>query len=315
MSPLNILKELLNDHFSHDAVERAEAIKRELFPDRLFKYRTFDADGRNLEALENNKLWCSSPFGFNDPYDCSLHFAMKKLPDVMRRALEKLNNNLSGLVGSVLFSASELDEISQSEDPTKTTTEVLRRKGLEELAASSFYEKLQSIVHEPRDMLEKSMRDGLYVGSLCERHDSMLMWAHYTENHKGFAIEYDLRSKEAESFIGRLWPVFYQKDVYDISGTIFGEGADYINDMFMIGAATVKSDEWAYEREWRIVLLRNPPGKGVLLDVPKPAAIYLGAQIEDKNREKIIKIAAERDVAVFCMERERGSFRLSARQL
>lgn len=99
LNSLNILKDLLNDHFSHDAVERAKGIKRELFPERLFKYRTFDADGRNLEALENNKIWCSSPFGFNDPYDCSLHFAMKKLPDIIRRALENLNNSLSERVG------------------------------------------------------------------------------------------------------------------------------------------------------------------------------------------------------------------------
>ena len=42
--------------------------------DSLFRYRSFDNEGMNIDALKNSRLYFSSPAWFNDPYD-SLVFA------------------------------------------------------------------------------------------------------------------------------------------------------------------------------------------------------------------------------------------------
>ncbi|QPP28316.1 DUF2971 domain-containing protein [Pseudomonas aeruginosa] len=313
MSSLDELKNLLfTDHVSEDTVSRAERLKQPHIPRRLFKYRSFDEKDRNIAALESDTIWCSSPFNFNDPYDCSLHFGFKKLANIIRRALENVNHIFSSAPKHQLL-PEEIDEICNSDDILKSIAEVVDKKGIGILAAATFRSQLEDVIHEKRDGLEKALRGSLQVASLCERYDSMLMWSHYAEDHKGFAVEYDVSRDQSLSKI--LWPVFYQKEVFDISETIFGEHSEKYNEAYMIGAASVKSDDWEYEREWRLVRLRQTNGDGSNISTPKPTAIYLGAFISDQNKEKIVKIASTREIPVFRMQRERGRFRMEAREM
>lgn len=140
----------------------------------------------------------------------------------------------------------------------------------------------------------------------------MLMWSHYAENHTGFSIEYNF----SEGNTKELWPVHYQPEIYDVSKTIFGEKRKHINDAFIIGAASVKSDEWAYEKEWRIILLhksKNPETHlpGIYAKTPKPTAIYIGAFALEENKEKIKKISRELSIPIFQMKKERDKFRMN----
>lgn len=89
----------------------------------------------------------------------------------------------------------------------------------------------------------------LGVLSLCEVPDSLLMWAHYGVSHTGFVLELDpshpyfnARRTNQDEF-GHLRQVHYRDvrpsaNLIDLNGT----------EMFL-----VKSKEWSYEREWRVL--------------------------------------------------------------
>jgi hypothetical protein len=89
----------------------------------------------------------------------------------------------------------------------------------------------------------------LGVLSLCEVPDSLLMWAHYGVSHTGFVLELDpthpyfnARRTTQDEF-GHLRQVCY-RDVRPSANLVDLDGPE----MFL-----VKSNEWSYEREWRVL--------------------------------------------------------------
>ena len=89
------------------------------------------------------------------------------------------------------------------------------------------------------------------VGVLClsEVGNSILMWGHYTDNHRGFVVGFDsnhpffsCRRTDQDEF-GFLRKVDYQRKrpkvvLTDTSSPVWFQ---------------TKSEQWAYEKEWRIV--------------------------------------------------------------
>ncbi len=89
----------------------------------------------------------------------------------------------------------------------------------------------------------------LGVLSLCEVPDSLLMWAHYGVSHTGFVLELDpahpyfnARRTDQDEF-GHLRQVLY-RDTRPSANLIDLDGPE----IFL-----VKSKEWSYELEWRIL--------------------------------------------------------------
>ena len=86
--------------------------------------------------------------------------------------------------------------------------------------------------------------------SLSEDPLSLLMWAHYAQQHEGFVIGFDtshefFKSRYEETFgLDELRPVQYQQ-ARPIPVDTFALAMDE-------DAPFVKSPEWAYEKEWRI---------------------------------------------------------------
>jgi len=74
------------------------------------------------------------------------------------------------------------------------------------------------------------------VLSFSETNSNLLMWAHYTEGHKGIVIEFDT----TESFFTSLRRVSYNN--------VKPNEIEKLEDIFFI-----KSDEWIYEKEYRLV--------------------------------------------------------------
>lgn len=128
------------------------------------------------------------------------------------------------------------------------------------------------------------MDEVLGVLSLCEIPDSLLMWAHYGMSHAGFVLELDpahpyfnARRTDQDEF-GHLRRVRY-RDVRPSASLIDLDGTE----MFL-----VKSKEWSYEREWRVLRplkdahdIANVNGEDIhLFQLPPDSikAVILGAR-------------------------------------
>lgn len=144
---------------------------------------------------------------------------------------------------------------------------------------------------------------------------SLLMWAHYAENHTGFCAKYRFPSnfvwnKDSKSFtFTRIGNMRYEACM------------EFKNrNPFTVADALFAKDQiWSYENEVRIVhydpensedfkLLTLPEGS--LLD------IYLGLKCSDTNREKMLLLLRNKSVRVFQMEIDKSdAYKLCAKRI
>jgi len=206
-------------------------------PDILYKY----LPPERLDVLSNGLIRYTQFGAFNDPFDGRPNLAalstdgdMKErvaqlIPDEIKRAYGLLPPEKQAQMPYELFYAIAMWQAKQ------TGPAVLKN-----MAALTPF--IQSWLREKLDK---------HIGalSLSEVADNVLMWSHYSLGHAGFALGFDARHpyfnarlSEVDEF-RHLRRVEYRNDrpnapLSDLSGA----------EMFL-----VKSTDWAYEKEWRIM--------------------------------------------------------------
>jgi len=236
---------------------------RQLNFTHLYHYQDFDLNssddhaGRLLDILQNHRIYCSSPANFNDPWDCKPFFDPALLDDPdARRA------SAEALI-STRTGGPELDHI---DDRLRRDPDFLR------FLFPKFSANLSEFI---------TTRWGVYC--LTPEPGSTLMWSHYARNHKGICIEFSARANK----FAMATQILYQKEypqflLHDPNST---------NVMLI-----VKSDEWAYEKEFRLICprftdVRAAPlimeGNYLMIGPDDLISIILGCQIEDKSAKAI----------------------------
>lgn len=94
--------------------------------------------------------------------------------------------------------------------------------------------------------IEEEIRD-LVVLSLAENRESLLMWAHYADKHRGFAIGFDKDSRIVDDGL------MFRFGIAPMSYSHSRPSAQEFHDLSDEALYFRKSCEWWYEREWRIV--------------------------------------------------------------
>jgi Protein of unknown function (DUF2971) len=136
-------------------------------------------------------------------------------------------------------------------------------------------------------------------GILClsEIADSLLMWAHYAENHRGFVVQFD----EAHTFFAAS----------EFEGQSLGlTRVEYSPERPVLSYSTInsphlyyrKSPEWSCEREWRLIKPLATASKVIareelplhLYEVPHEAVkgVILGHAMPHETRVKLFDILA-----------------------
>lgn len=144
------------------------------------------------------------------------------------------------------------------------------------------------------------------VFSLTDRHDNELMWAHYAESHKGFAIQYYHKAIVNEKGFFRV----EYRNIPPILKNIIDK-VEYLSAQDMLKEILgVKSESWRYENEVRIVL-ETSGNKS--FDAEKAiSGIYFGANIDDETEEYIYKKLQGLDLSFYKMAPKQGSYKLEA---
>lgn len=153
------------------------------------------------------------------------------------------------------------------------------------------------------------------ICSLSEVNDSILMWSHYSNNHKGFVMEYDLTQEG--SIVNDLWPVVYSDHLFK-SNAMLESYLRYgtINPILFVLASLYKSKEWKYEREWRIIEIDKSKSKTPYnRKVPRVKAIYLGAKISPVNERILKEIAKRKGVPIYKMELSTSEFKMTSKKI
>lgn len=155
-------------------------------------------------------------------------------------------------------------------------------------------------------MIIAPIRRSMRVCCFSESVESMLMWTHYANEHKGFAIEYG--PNEKSSIALQLWPVFYREKLFDISKYF----SRVSSNLIPLLPALHKAVDWKYEKEWRLVV----PGNGETnLAMPSPKAIYLGSKCCARIESDLTSIASERKIKLFRMSHNPLEFKMDIKRV
>ncbi len=247
---------------------------------KLYNYRR--GTEQDLENLKNKLVWCSRADSFNDPYDSALFVRSEELLHIVGNQegeLEQLKK--------------EIDEMS----PIKKYLDI-------DSMLAVLGRKADSIIQPVLDTL----RNSIAIYCLTEEKDSILMWSHYGDNHKGFCIEYDF--DEIRENFEQFHPVVYDEEFCNISEYIMESNP---NSVFR--AVISKAYEWKYEKEWRAILVNNSKSSGHTITSPKIKGIYLGCKADEVLERKIKDIIKDGNIPLYKMYIMKNRFKILERRI
>lgn len=251
-----------------------------------FFYKYYRDQSLNLDAVMSNKMWYSAPCNFNDPFDCDIA--------IDEQAIFK--SLLSGVPGGKVI-----------------------REG------SYAWLQLKSNLHKQVAPLEKALvrqKSSMGITCLSEVPDSLLMWSHYANNHRGFCVAYSLFELNQKLKFSVV-PVIYTKERVCLQSIPLDQEA--INKKTMnlfFQSLTSKSPEWSYEKEWRIIRDETVCGsrwdkknKGALLDAISPSAIILGCCASDELTSVLMQHCQNHKIPLYKMEKDPLLYRLNRKPI
>jgi hypothetical protein len=315
--------------------EKEKQIVSEIFkyswditPKKLYRYR--NCTDYSFDALENDKFLLTKPTLFNDPYDSLLYINRQKIIDEITKPskgkediIHKLNTDLDFRKSQIELLGNEFVEKFSKVESFKNEIEKEVYKSLSNTIHSKFIDDLI-------DESIKSLKQSSLVGCLSERIDSVLMWSHYAENHTGFALNYDFNErysmdtkitglKATEFTDKKLFPVKYTNQRFNATYYVEFHFIDnyyrsiglelkkpFFDKLFYYKILLFKSMDWEYEKEWRIIKQTNlnyDDNKSNIdfIENIKPKEIYLGANIEKSNKDRLIEISKSKNIPIHQM--------------
>lgn len=143
-------------------------------------------------------------------------------------------------------------------------------------------------------MIDAHRHDYGFV-SLTETWDSLLMWAHYSDSHRGYCLEFSLTAADwKHDFMPfkvdyglkrpRIPTSLALKSPSRLSEA---ERRQLVQSMFL-----TKSNEWSYEREWRLMAERSNSKLNIRPDAI--TAVILGASMSANDRRFIAHTVNQR---------------------
>jgi len=287
-----------------DAKEiEARALKLKNLPQRLFRYQPLNE--KVLQALDAKAVWMSRLEYLNDPYECSALFKLNKYKEEFFFNPDFQND--FKLIHGIDITDQEIDQIRGSTDRYNTYIKICNSKGLIIKDADLVEREIKEIYTHEIDRLRKN----LIVCSFSERNNSTVMWAHYSSNHQGICIEYNLTLQTDIS--AQMYPVKYSDEMFDMTPSIrngrHNSGANKI-----LVASIRKAMDWSYEKEWRLLFPKEDSKiiEGSYCKVAIPTAIYLGSKFSENNAwcSELFKVSNILKIPLIKMQMHPSEFRI-----
>lgn len=214
----------------------------------LYKYLPTN----RIDVIDKQFIRCTPPTSQNDIFEMRVFF--EKVID--ESDAEKLFSEMDidklvfesykKVIGIVRGSISSGSENNQFKEFVKSPEGKIFIQNIKDSTISELNTRTKSFEEE----LNKSIPESVGIVSLTESYDNKLMWAHYGEKHKGFLIafnenhEFFNRKRKPSDEFYYLRKVNYcdsksDATIYKTSGA----------DLFLR-----KDIEWAYEKEWRLLI-------------------------------------------------------------
>lgn len=167
---------------------------------------------------------------------------------------------------------------------------------------------IESLVHSDNNHNHENnsdiLREVLKVCSFTTNPLSQKMWEDYANSSEGICVEYDINKKtysKATNIHNFLFPMIYTEKPCDLSefvlsGDNTGWNGKFINYLGVL-KTLLKSSEYKDEKEWRSITY-NPLYSG-RANHAIPTSIYLGKNVSESTKEKVLQIAEKKYISVY----------------
>lgn len=266
----------------------------ENYPEIIYKYRNWTNEyHKNL--IYKNQLYMSSPEYFNDPFDCRIPSSYMSLdsPEKIEAYVDSfISRHKDFLIGKGLN---------------------LRQEKM--IMIKKFEQNLNQIQLNHEQTLFESQNKHLGVLSLSARWDSILMWSHYGDFHKGYCVGFYEEKLRNSNLFGKGGPISYNPE--NIIPTV--EPGDHSIEKGFLQTHT-KSYDWKYEEEYRLVKMffPNVATEDDRTKVVKDecfAEVIIGLLTPEKAKKEIIKAAREKGLKVYQAKKVPFKFELGREEI
>lgn len=273
-----------------------------MLPDSLFHYYSNNEEKNNgrkinhsLDALRGNTVYLQSAELYNDPFDCSLRIDPDELGlHALKLLIHSLDFQLNPHIDTINERIDQLYDILQKKliEPDVAyqriqNDDIVKNQSLQSwiiCLLDELYDENRAKIRTKRDSnqiihdeilslstgVSEMVKKNSKIVCFSENKESILMWSHYANSHKGFCIEYQLPKivNKNERWAEQLEPWETSCLMHLMQVAYFSERPDCtkhacelieneitFDDSFPLYkyGYLAKSLDWQYEKEWRFI--------------------------------------------------------------
>ena len=306
---------------------------------KIYKYTSLESA---VCILKSGGVVLSNPKDFNDPNDCSFvqdnkdkvkieklvtdYFTYKVASELVSLNKIKLNK-----FNKVILSGLQ-KEINAMKWLLKKNPYFNRIPGFNLIAkmiGSKSKDLNVLVAKDKKEFQEKideavsNAKETALISCFSKRNNSILMWSHYANSHKGVCIEYerpdsidfkDVIYKQKRPHI-KMYKAVSHAIALDILGKkeTNDETTLYLKET--LDPFFVKSTDWRYEEEVRCLYSKTKlsdnikyENKRYILNIGCPTAIYIGCKTAGDELDHLYRLAENRDIPVYFMKESEDTF-------
>lgn len=304
----------------------------------VYKYTSLESA---IKIIKSESVLLNNPAKFNNPFDSSIKIneneIQKAIDIVLNYCAVKeffnlfLNDKLiltpcQRVIINFLKLEYRLMEFFMKKQPQYKSSPFINSFIYKVLINNSEAKKhIENLQKEFKEKLFKEVeeyRDKILISCFSKRNDSILMWSHYADSHKGVCIEYDITNDK------NFAEVMYSKkklnlDITTIAEIILGyqfnsQPVDYENRILknkILNPFLLKSIDCSYEEEVRCIVMCDKFDSNIYLGsenyfykLPKITKIYIGCKAKGYLVDEIKKLATNRGIPVVFMKESESDF-------
>ena len=226
----------------------------------LYKYLTFD----RIDIFKNQHIRFTQPMAFNDPFELWPVFQGMAPEHHIDKAVSNFVHNENEIKEMLEKSWAEECKKNRIDVPFSLVYGHLKQQYTSMLPSMlDFAKNAMRMKGNQRDFaisaLTNSINESFGILCLTDICNSILMWLHYSGNHTGFVIEFDGghaffdQRSHSNQIAYHVRKVTYSKTRPEF--TLFNpdKSDEEVLDSWVNDFLWIKSSDWSYENEWRMI--------------------------------------------------------------
>ena len=290
-------------------------------PAYLYKY--YSNKDYNFDALENGYIYFTKAKDFNDPNDSviSINFMdsssylfdlfvekyieemeKQEIPEKIvestktsmmneenrREAMQLFKNNETNKIRDILMDEAKRRTIIIDEKTSKIFDDI-----------GNAFDKSQNSLDEHEDEIKESLdkvfdylrENDFYIGCFTTNYNSILMWTHYSNSHKGFQVKVKISNKFSSDI--QKVNYTYKKPLRTIE-ELYKSTEENVIENYRREFYT-KAKEWQYEDEYRLISNNIADNKFRDAEIVE---ITMGYNMSKDDKYRLAKYCKEHNISL-----------------